>query len=261
MIDLTPEANRRFEEYLTRIRASLRGSSTANDVEQSVREHVEVALAGVAGPIGAERLGPVLEQLGAPDRWVSEDEIPAWRRFMTRVSEGPEDWRLAYASFAITLLMFITFPIGGVLLLLPAFFLSRAFVELLIAREEPIGARRWLVYPPIVLMLLFVTGVAMIAPIAAAAAVGIGDKQIYLVQHIDRDLTSTLERLRIETGFLAAAAGVWWIILAGIFTFAYKPYRAMFLPLTSSLRRGHAMVLTLVGAVFLVLGLVLLFVL
>lgn len=259
MMDLTPEANRRFEEYVTRMRALLRGSAIADDVEQSVREHVEVALAGVSGPIGAERLEPVLEQLGSPERWMSEDELPWWQRLMMRVTKGPEDWRLSYASFAITLLMFMTFPIGGVLLLVPAFILSRAFVELIQARGEAMGARRWLVYPPIVFALAMVTGVALIGPIAAAAAVGLGEHQIYHLLHLDRNLLSSFERVRIETGFLAAAAGVWWTILAGVYAIAYRPYRALFQPLTAVLRRRHAFVLLLVAAIFLGLGLTLMF--
>lgn len=260
MIEWTPEAKRRMEEYVARVRATLRGSATRDDVEQSVREHVEIALAGVPGPIGAERLSAVLEQLGAPDRWVSEDELPAWRRVMLRFSEGPDDWRLAYASFAITLLMFVTFPIGGILLLIPAFLLSRAAIDLLTARGEAVGSRRWLLLPPIAIVLAFVTGIALIGPVIAAGAIGLGDEQIYYVQRLDRDVLSNLERIRIETGFLAAAAGIWWIVLAGIYTIAYRPYRALFLPLTATLRRGHALVLTIVGVVFAAIGAVLLFV-
>lgn len=260
MSELTPEAKLRLEEYVTRVRATLRGS-TADDVEQSVREHVDVALAGVPGPIAAERLSTVLEQLGSPERWVSEDELPPWRRLLLRVSQRPEDWRLAYGSFAITLLMFITLPIGGILLLVPAFLLSRAAFEVLATRGEPVGARRWLLLPPIVIGLLLVTGAAMIAPVIAAGAIGIGEEQIYRVQGItDRDLATEFEQIRIETGFLSAAAGIWWIVLAGIYTIAYRPYRALFLPVTMTLRRGHALVLTIVGAVFAGIGALLLFV-
>ena len=260
MIDLTPDAKRRFDSYLTRIRVTLGASTTADDVEQSVREHVEVALAGVPQPIGVDRLASVLDQLGSPERWVGEDEIPAWRRWMTRLVHGPEDWRLAYGSFALTLLMFVFFPVGGVLLLLPAFCLSRAFTEVLSDRAEPIGARRWLVYPAIVILLALMTGAAMIAPVVAAASIGLGDHQIYEVQRIDRDVISTMERVRIETGFLATAAGAWWIVLSGIYALFFRSYRAIFLPVTARLRRGHAFVLLIVGAVFLALGLVLLFV-
>lgn len=260
MIDLTPDAKRRFEEYMTRIRATLGASKTADDVEQSVREHVEVALAGVPAPISLDRLVPVLDQLGSPERWVGDDEIPAWRRAMTRLVYGPEDWRLAYAAFAITLVMFITFPVGGFLLLLPAFVLSRAFTELIADRGERIGARRWLVYPSIIVALALVTGAALIAPIGAAAAIGLGDGELYDVQSLDRDVLPTIERVRIETGFLAMAAGTWWIVLSGIYALVFRSYRALFLPVTAGLRRGHALVLLIVGVVFATLGSVLLFV-
>jgi len=251
MIDLTPDAEQRFESYLTRMRAALRGSATGDDVEQSVREHVEVALGGVEGPVSADRLEPVLAQLGPPERWVSEDELPAWRRMMMRLSQGPEDWRLAYGSFALTLLMFVLMPIGGVLLLIPAYLVSRAFVEVLASRDEAIGARRWLVLPPVVIVMAIVTGIALIAPIGAAVSIGLRDLD---------DMFSTVARMRYDTGFLAMSAGVWWIVLAGIYSIVYRPYRAAFLPLTARLRRGHALVLTLVGAVFAAIGAVLLFV-
>jgi hypothetical protein len=260
MIDLTPEAKRRLESYMTQIRATLRGNATVDDVEQSVREHVEIALAGVPGPISAERLDPVLAQLGSPERWVSEDELPALRRVMMRLSGGPEDWRLAYGSFALTLLMFVTFPIGGFLLLIPAFILSRAFVDHLAGRGEPIGARRWLVYPPIVILLLLVTISVMVLPVMAAGAIGIGNGEIDYLLRESRDSMSRLDRIRVEIGFLSSAAGIWWIVLAGVFALAYRPYRATFLPLTASLKRTHAFVPMLVGAIFLGLGMLLLFV-
>jgi hypothetical protein len=57
------------------------------------------------------------------------------------------------------------------------------------------------------------------------------------------------------------AAGSWWIVLSGIYALAYRPYRWLFLPVTATLRRGHALVLTIVGATFLGIGALLLFVL
>lgn len=53
MIDLTPDAKVRFEQYLQRLRGSLRGTRAveADEVEQNVREHVEIALAGAPSPV------------------------------------------------------------------------------------------------------------------------------------------------------------------------------------------------------------------
>ncbi|MGZ5460921.1 MAG: hypothetical protein ACXW5U_29435 [Thermoanaerobaculia bacterium] len=257
MIDLTPDAKRSFDEYLQRMRASLRGSRSVepDEVEQNVIEHVELALAGAPLPVGPERLGTVLEQLGPPERWLPDDERPFWRKAMDRVIAGPEDWRLAYASLALTVLMVVTFPIGGVLLLLPAFLLSRAYVALMEERGEQLGARKWLVLPPIVFLLFLVGLGALFAPAGAFGAilseVGLRD--------LGFDYATRYERGRIFFGALSMATGAWWIVLSGLFAMLMRPFRALFAPLTSGLKRGHALVLTIAGAVVAGLGAVLLF--
>lgn len=103
MIDLTPDAKVRFEQYLQRLRGSLRGTRAveADEVEQNVREHVEIALAGAPSPVGAASLADVLEQLGPPEQWLSDEERPAWRRAMDRLIQGSEDWRLPYLSIGL----------------------------------------------------------------------------------------------------------------------------------------------------------------
>ena len=257
MIDFTPEARRRFDEYLTRMRISLRGTRSVapDEVEQNVIEHVEFALDGAPSPVGAERLGSVLEQLGPPERWLPEDEKPFWRKAMDRVIAGPEDWRLAYASLGILFLMVITFPIGGVLLLLPAYLLSRALVALMAERGEPLGARKWLVLPPIVFAMLIVCGTALIAPAAAFGAI-LSEGGL---RELGFDYGSRYERGRIFLGVLSMATGAWWIVLSGVFAMLMRPFRVLFAPLTERLRRGHAFVLTIAGLVLVGLGAVLVY--
>lgn len=257
MIDFTPDAKRRFDEYLQRMRVSLRGSRSVEpeEVEQNVIEHVELALAAAPAPVGPERLDTVLEQLGPPERWLPDDDRPMWRKAMDRVIAGPEDWRLAYASLGLTLLMVITFPIGGVLLLLPAFLLSRAYVALMEEKGEPLGARKWLVLPPIVFALAGVCATALLAPAGAMGAllseVGIRD--------LGFDYQTRFERGRLFLGALSMGTGAWWIILSGVFAMLMRPFRALFAPITSGLKAGHAVVLTLAGIVVAGLGAVLLF--
>lgn len=170
MIELTADAKLRFEQYLQRMRESLRGRPAIEtaEVEQNVREHVEVALAAAPLPVGTDGLAAVLEQLGPPEQWLPDEERPAWRRTMDRLMSGPEDWRLPYLSLGLLVLMVFTLPIGGVLLLLPAFLLSRAWVALIEERGQTLDARRWLVLPPIViafvsLFFLTVIGVVVLA--------------------------------------------------------------------------------------------------
>lgn len=257
MIDLTPDAKRKFDEYLQRMRVSLRGSRSveADEVEQNVIEHVDLALAEAPSPVGTERLGTVLEQLGPPERWLPDDERPIWRRAMDKVIAGPEDWRLAWASFGLLLLAIITMPVGGVMLLLPGFVLSRAYVALMEERGEPMGARKWLVLPPIVLLMLALCAFALLAPASAFGAilseVGIRD--------LGFDSHTRFDRGRLLFGFLSMSTGAWWIVLSGLFAMLMRPFRALFAPVTSGLRRGHALVLTVAGVVLAGIGAALVF--
>ena len=262
MIDLTPEANTRLEQYLARMRSALRGSRAveATEVEQNVREHVEVALAGVAGPVDRTHLDAVLAQLGPPDRWLPDDEQPWWRRVATRVSAGPEDWRLAYLTFGIFALGLLTVPLAiGIPFLLFAFLMARAECELVSSRGETLDARRWLVLPAIWTLLLAVAAIVLIIPVAGLASIGISDGDIRLVDGIARTSPESIARVRVETGWIATVAGAWWLFFSIILAVIIKPVRAFFLPVTQNLGRKHALLLALIGALVGGIGAVLLF--
>ena len=65
MIELTAEARQKFDDYLARMRSALRGTRAveAAEVEQNVREHVELALSGSEGPVGPRSGGTALHCL------------------------------------------------------------------------------------------------------------------------------------------------------------------------------------------------------
>ena len=261
-MNLTPEANARFEQYLHQMRSALRGSRAveATEVEQNVREHVEIALAGAEGPVDSTRLGSVLEQLGPPDRWPTDDDRPWWRRALHTISQGPEDWRLAYLAFGAFAFALVTFPFGiGVLFMIAAFLFSRATVDLLTERGEPLGARRWLILPAIWVVLLMIALPALIVPIVGFSGLGISDGRIDILDN-ERAPHGSIERMRVEVGFVAAVAGTWWLVLAGLVTALMKPIRAIFYPVTANLSRKHTGVLALVGIMVAAIGAVLLFV-
>src|SRR5688572_27853713 len=114
MMELSTSARQQFDEYFRRLRHSLRGVSPAEaeDVEDSVREHIEVALEGAPAPVPGEQLAEVLNRLGAPDRWVPVDERPLLQRVIQRLRSGPEDWRLAYLAFGLFALGLLLLPVG-----------------------------------------------------------------------------------------------------------------------------------------------------
>jgi hypothetical protein len=262
MIHLTDDAKVKFDDYLQRLRASLRGTRSRFEVEENVREHVEAALVGVPAPVGTEQLLPVLDQLGPPEAWLSDAERPSWQRMLRHMQHGPEDWRLPYLTAGATALTLLLLPLGvGVLLLPIAFILGRASIDLAADRGEPLGARRWLVIPPIAICLACVFVPALIGPVVPLAVWGIGDGGFHSMMNLRAEDQSLPERIRIEVGYLAVAGGVWWIVLSGLVALLIHPIGTLFTPLTASLRRVHALLLTLAGALLLGVGGVLLLVL
>jgi hypothetical protein len=257
MMDLTPDAKRRFDDYLQRIHSALRGTPAieTGEVEQNVREHVEIALAGAPAPVGAEHLAAVLEQLGPPERWLPDDERPMWRRVADRVLHGPEDWRLAYLTFALFAVMLL-FPVGAILLLIPSFLLARAHVEMVKSRGEELGARRWLVLPPIACLLVIVAAAALVVPVGVSAGLaGQRDTLDFLgFSPVDRN-----DRLRMHIGLAATGAGIGWIFLSAIFAGLLPQIQTLFAPFLASLRRTHALNLTIAGAALIGIGMVILY--
>jgi hypothetical protein len=264
MIDLTPSARQRFDDYFRRLRHSLRRASPAeaDDVEQSVREHIEVALAGVPAPVGGEQLAEVLDRLGTPDGWVPSDDRSIVQRLVQQVTErlrvGPEEWRLAYVTFALFLLAVILMPVGiGFFLMIASFLASRACLDFLDAKQEAPGPRRWLIYPPIGFFLAVATAFFVVGPASPAVAWGVGEEGF---RHLlaESGLRAPHYEAQFVAGAAVAALGGWWI-LASLIGMAFLPViRFIFKPLLFRVRRTHFLGLTIIGVFSLALGFVLL---
>jgi hypothetical protein len=172
---------------LRQVRAALAGSPdvSPDEIEADIREHVENELHAASSPVGVARLEAVLDQLGPPAKWGAVEGPSLLQRMKQRlrlgdrvrsareaVWRGPEDWRLAYLSFgvfAIGVLTMVLFPLA----LIVSYILSRA--GLAAARDKDIelgGARKWLLYPPVVLVSLVLLAGVMAIPIAAGVATG-----------------------------------------------------------------------------------------
>lgn len=264
MIDLTPSARQRFDDYLLRLRHSLRRASPAeaDDVEQSVREHIEVALAGVPAPVGGEQLAEVLDRLGAPDGWVPADDRTLVQRLVQQVTDrlrfGPEEWRLAYVTFGLFVAALILMPIGiGLFLMIASFLASRAFVDHLETKQEAPGARRWLVYPPIGFFLVMAMVLFVIGPAGPVLIWGVEDDGFLRLLEESR-LSAPYHEAQFFAGSVATTLGTWWI-LASIIGMVFLPViRFIFKPLLAPVRRTHFLGLTFIGALSLALGFVLL---
>jgi hypothetical protein len=252
MIEMTPAARERLDTYLQRMRSELRGtrSVVADEVEQSVREHIEIALADAHAPVGATDVIGVLDRLGPPERWLADEERPVWRRLVAQLRSGPDDWRLAYFAFGLFLASIVFLPIGGILLLIPAMLVSRAYVEVARERGEPLGARRWLVYPAIAIVLAFAVGLLIVGPPLPVMGMVFNDdvEQFFDVPH------SRVGEVRFVLGMGGVVFGSWWII-AGAFCAAFiRPIRFVFSPLLDGLRRKHFAVLAGIGALVAAVG-------
>jgi hypothetical protein len=247
MIEMTPAARERMDNYLQRMRSELRGTRAvvADEVEQSVREHIEVALANAQSPVGATEVIGVLDRLGPPERWLGDEERPVWHRFMDRLRHGPEDWRLAYLAFGLFLLSFLFFAAGGVLLLIPAMVVSRAYVELARDRGEPLGARRWLVYPSIAVVLMFATALLIVGPPLPAMAFALNDDGFEQLLDIPQ---SRAGEMRFLFGMGGVLFGSWWMLAAAFCAAFLRPIRFVFAPLLDGVRRKHFAVLAAIGA-------------
>jgi hypothetical protein len=93
---------------------------------------------------------------------------------VSNLYRGPEDWRLAYLTLILFALGVLTLPIGvGVLFLLGGYLTGRAAAELAKEKQVPLGARRWLVYPPVLAVSVPLFLGVMLWPLSAAGA-GLG---------------------------------------------------------------------------------------
>ena len=257
MIDMTPSARERLDSYLQRLRSELRGtrSVVADEVEQSVREHIEIALAHAQAPVGATDVIAVLDRLGPPERWLADEDRPAWRRVMATLHSTPHDWRLAYLAFGLFLASIVFLPAGGFLLLIPAMLVSRAYIELARGRGETLGARRWLVYPSIAVVLMFATGLMIIGPPLPLLALGLNNVNgMECFEHLFDVPKSAAGQIRFLFGMGAVLFGSWWIIAAAFCAAFIRPIRFVFAPLLDGLARKHFAGLALIGTLVAAVG-------
>lgn len=251
MIEMTPAARQHLDHYLNRLRAELRGArpEVADEVEQSVHEHIEIALEQAEAPVGEAEIIGILDRLGAPEQWLAEEERPLWRRALDGVSSTTDDSRLPYVTFGLVLVSIATFMFFGFLLLIPAMFVSRAWIEQKRERGEPLGARRWLVYPAIALVLAFAAVLFLIGPPLYAVTLALHNAR----QLFDMPLTLAGE-LRFVSGLRAVLFGSWWIVAGGLCAALIGPIRFAFSPLLDRVRRRHFAVLAAIGALLAAAG-------
>ncbi len=258
MATLTLEAQSQMARYLRQVRAALRGhrSIDPDDVERDVRGHIDAELVGCPEPIDEGELQRVLDRLGAPSQWAPADEQHPWWAAVDRLRDGPEEWRLAYLTLALAVLGVTLFIAGPVLwplpLLMPivAYFLGRATLELLEHHGEPIGARRWLIYPVLVPIALGFAALLLLWPLELTVGAIVETPAIR--DWVARVIPGPWWASTPAIG--ALALGLWWTCLGLIVRRVPGAVRATFRPLADEFERRHATRVALAGVVLAVAG-------
>jgi len=235
LLHLRAEGQRAGRVALERLRR-LRGR-TARLREAALAKLRLVPAAGRrAGHAAAEGLA----HLGAGGRRVGES-ARGW------LHQGPDDWRLAYVAFGLLALGLVIPPL--LIVLLPASFcVARAAVARAAEIDEPLGARRWLIYPPLVLVGLLVLVPVLLWPILPGAGLAHElwrshrDDFVTLVP-FPRHATEVL----VYVYFIAGALAAWLTVLGTVLWAAPRVAVAVFRPFADGFTRRQAGTLLLAG--------------
>jgi len=206
MKSLTDNAQNRLDKYISEVRTFLQTCTNidADEVQRDISEHIEAELMGLSEPVSLKDLEVVLDRLGNPSQWVPDEAVSWWRKIILRLRTGPEDFRLAYISFGLLLLTFLFPPF-----FLFSFLLARVCVYEASSREEELGAQKWLIYPPLLLVYVPISVLVLSWPLAGPYAfLSYGD---YALQLLGLPAETSTELLTLVLAIFST--GIWWFIL------------------------------------------------
>ncbi|MHC4394915.1 MAG: hypothetical protein ACYS1A_04605 [Planctomycetota bacterium] len=257
MKNLTDTAQNRLDKYLSRARASLHTCTgvDADEVESDIRAHIETELEGTDEPVSLKNLEAVLDRLGSPTQWVPEEEISWWRKIILRLRTGPEDWRLAYISFALFVLAFLIGRQAFFVLLLASFCISRATL-LMTPNPEQLGGQKWLIYPS--LLVLYIPLLIMLLILPIIPVVIMAETQTQTLSNHSSNLGlipnyypgSQFYTFWISVGF--AVVGLWWIILGILGCAGSTLLKVIFRPFADNFKRRWAGLLLGIGILLII---------
>ena len=214
MINLTDNAKKHLDNYLQQVRTCLKDCPTvdADEVEQNIKEHIESELQGSTEPVSFDTLDDVLKRLGSPQQWLPEEEISWWRKTILRLRTGPEDWRLAYISFGLLILGFVILP--SFIVLIPASFIVARAALSEAADPHDLKAQKWLIYPPLIIVYLFLAFWLLAWPFMSLAILADGVESTKEVDLFPWNVNDPdLAFWPVALVFIVAGTGLWWLIL------------------------------------------------
>jgi hypothetical protein len=234
------EASQHLERYLEEMRASMSQSEHDGvaEIEQDIRDHIEAELGERPSPISADELDAVLARLGSPAQWGAGSAAAV----AVPHPISNEDW-LAYASSALLLVGFavpILWPVS--------FLLARWVLARIEQRGEPVGARRWLLYPPLAVVSIAIALFILFWPFGAFAELGM---------MVARNAgLPTHERLPhfVTLAVTFGCLGAYWIIVGVIAGSGERLVRSVFHPFAGRFRRRHGWMLSGAGAILAAAG-------
>ena len=255
MITLSESAERSLQDYLRQARLYLRGSKSvdADEVEKNITEHIENELEGAAEPVSRDVLDAILKKLGRPQQWVPMEELPWWWKIIFRLRNGPEDWRLAYISFALLVagLSLLPYAPAGVVLVLAGFIASRAALSEA-GDPKQLKAQKWLLYPSLIIVYVSVLLGLLMWPVGLLFSLAEGYEHTFM---------ESSNRFNNETGYwvmavlvILAGLGLWWNILAAVVLKPRRLLRIFFIPFADAIKPKWALWLLLIGLVLMVLS-------
>ncbi len=242
-------ARKSFDDYLNQVKVYLKGvkSVDAEEIVQNINEHIENELTGAAEPVGSETLDEVLKKLGSPQQWVPEEELSWWKKFVLRIRTGPEDWRLAYLSFGLFLFGFLFHSsfFVFVILVTASYIVSRAAMSLSDYNIQ-VKAQKWLLYPPMIIVTLFLAGVLLLLPLSIL---------IPIAENLESTMMQTYKisiddsYWYVASSFIAMVICLCWI-LEGIICLIYPSLpKKLFYPLAEWFKRKHAFTLIVLAII------------
>lgn len=258
MKNLTDSAQNRLDKYLSQARTSLHTCTSvdADEVERDIREHIETELQGMSEPVSLKDLEVVLDRLGSPSQWVPEEEIPWWRKIILRLRTGPEDWRLAYISFALFLLALLLGGEAFLVLLLASFCISRAVVASATELDELRG-KKWLIYPSLITVYAPILLFILLWPLILFFGLPYEFRHwLYLSDHTQLGLARVPYNVSASPLLIPIFVGLWWTILGIIGCTGPRLFKVIFRPFADQLKRKWAGLLLAIGLLMVLIPIV-----
>ncbi len=246
ILKLSLNAQKSFEDYLNQVKTCLKcvKSVDAEEIQQQITEHIENELSGSTEPVSSESLDEVLRKLGRPQQWVPEEELSWWKKFALRVRTGPEDWRLAYISFGLLIAGFL-FPPSLIVLVPASYLVSRAAMSLSNYNIQ-VKAQKWLLYPSMIIVTLFLAGVLLLFPLSFLIPIA-GELESSMME--THNIESNDHYWYVASSFIAMLICLWWILVDIICLINPALPKKIFYPFAEWFKRKHAFILMILAIV------------